>query len=211
MNNKVVYRLFQGYVNAGYSCLRINFRGVGKSEGAYDNGEGEVTDAVTALEWLQDQTPSVGSITVIGYSFGAWISMQILMRRPEVSNFILVAPAPNMFDFSFLTPCPHPGLFVYGSNDALVPKQEVDALVSKLIDQNLVEIEYQIIQGANHFFQSHEQEVVDTCLAYSQRIAHRTFEQLHKFAVPLPEATKDDPLSDDDAEGGDFDVEFPDE
>ena len=181
MNNKVVYSLFQGYANEGYNCLRINFRGIGRSEGKYDNGEGEVADAIAALEWLQDERGASSGITVVGYSFGSWIGMQLLMRRPEITNFVSVAPPNNMFDFSFLTPCPHPGLIVYGTNDELVPHTAVEGLVEKLIAQQLVEIEYETIEGANHFFQGYEKQLVELCVDYSRRVGSKTFSQLHRF------------------------------
>src|SRR5215204_930555 len=61
MNNKIVYRLHQGFINQGFSVLRFNFRGVGRSQGKYDNGMGELTDAATALDWLQLQNPDAST------------------------------------------------------------------------------------------------------------------------------------------------------
>ena len=91
MNNRVVYSLCQTFAKKGFSTLRFNFRGVGRSEGAYDNGEGELADAAAAMDWLQSTHPQVNSFWVAGFSFGAWIAMQLLMRRPELDGFIALS------------------------------------------------------------------------------------------------------------------------
>ena len=64
--------------------LRFNFRGVGKSQGVFDNGIGELSDAASALDWVQSIHPEAETTWVAGVSFGAWIGMQLLMRRPEI-------------------------------------------------------------------------------------------------------------------------------
>ena len=115
MNNRVVYNLHYCFFNLGFSCLRFNFRGVGKSEGEFDDGLGELADAASALDFLQTHTPNSTSCWVIGFSFGSWIGMQLLMRRPEISGFISVSPPANSYDFSFLAPWPSSGLIVNGS------------------------------------------------------------------------------------------------
>ena len=72
MNNRVVYTLFQSFVTAGFSTLRINFRGVGRSQGKYDRGEGEMNDAASAVDWLQTYNPQASAIWIAGFSFGAF-------------------------------------------------------------------------------------------------------------------------------------------
>src|SRR5436190_1807092 len=91
MNNKIVYTLYQCFVKRGFSTLRFNFRGVGRSQGSFDRGEGELADAAAALDWLQGYNPNAPTCWVAGYSFGAWIGMQLLMRRPEIDAFISVS------------------------------------------------------------------------------------------------------------------------
>ena len=110
MNNRVVYNLFQTFHRRGFSVLRFNFRGVGRSQGEYDGGIGELSDAASALDWMQSFNANARECWVAGYSFGAWVSMQLLMRRPEISSFISVAPPANSHDFTFLAPCPSSGL-----------------------------------------------------------------------------------------------------
>ncbi len=152
MNNKVVYALYHCFARHGFSVLRFNFRGVGRSQGGYDRGEGELSDAASALDWLQSFNQSASACWIAGFSFGAWIGMQLLMRRPEISGFVSVAPPANAFDFTFLAPCPSSGLIVHGDQDEIVPAPSVNKLVEKLRSQRNLEIDYRTIAGANHFF-----------------------------------------------------------
>lgn len=175
MNNRVVYALYQTFARNGFSTLRFNFRGVGRSQGKYDRGEGELTDAAAALDWLQTYNPNAEGCWIAGYSFGAWIGMQLLMRRPEINRFVSVAPPANRYDFTFLAPCPASGLIIHGDRDELVSGESVQKLVNKLNGQRSIEIDYRIIKGASHLFQSKEDELaayvdkyVKTALAETQ-------------------------------------------
>ncbi|WP_142849711.1 alpha/beta hydrolase [Telmatospirillum sp. J64-1] len=152
MNNKVVYTLYHAFVRRGFSALRFNFRGVGRSQGKYDNGQGELSDAASALDWMQALNPNASSCWVGGFSFGAWIGMQLLMRRPEIDGFISVAPPANGYDFSFLAPCPSSGLILHGTHDKIVPEAAVAKLAQKLNSQRNIEVTYRLIEGATHFF-----------------------------------------------------------
>ena len=152
MNNRVVFDVYQTFVRRGFSTLRFNFRGVGRSQGEYDEGMGELSDAAAALDWLQSQNPDAAQCWISGFSFGAWICMQLLMRRPEIDSFIALAPPADKYDFTFLAPCPASGLFVHGAQDTMVPKESVEALAQKLQAQKRITIDYKIIEGANHFF-----------------------------------------------------------
>ncbi len=104
MNNKIVYDLFYMFQQRGFTTLRFNFRGIGRSQGEFDHGAGELSDAASALDWVQALHPDSKTCWVAGYSFGSWIGMQLLMRRPEIEGFISVAPQPNTYDFAFLAP-----------------------------------------------------------------------------------------------------------
>lgn len=152
MHNKVVYQLYNAFAERDFSTLRFNFRGVGRSQGSYDRGEGELSDAAAALDWVQSFNRSARSVWVAGFSFGAWIGMQLLMRRPEIESFISVAPPANMLDFNFLAPCPASGQIIHGAADEIVPEASVAKLVAKLSSQRGVKIDYRIVPGAGHFF-----------------------------------------------------------
>ena len=133
--------------------LRFNFRGVGRSQGEFDDGIGELSDAAAALDWLQALSVDARQCWVAGYSFGAWIGMQLLMRRPEISGFVSVAPPANFYDFTFLAPCPASGLITHGDADRIVPKDDIEKLVERLQAQKGITIDYQNIKGGNHFFE----------------------------------------------------------
>ncbi|WP_374650584.1 alpha/beta hydrolase [Dongia sp.] len=166
MNNKVVYSLYQTFQQRGFSVLRFNFRGVGRSQGKFDRGEGELSDAAAALDWLQTWNPNAPQCWIAGFSFGAWIGMQLLMRRPEISGFISVAPPANIYDFSFLAPCPSSGLVIQGDQDSVVPQESVQKLVTKLTHQRGIKIDYQIVPGASHFFTEHLDQLTRICDTY---------------------------------------------
>ncbi len=152
MNNKITYAMFRTFVEMGFGAIRFNFRGVGRSEGKYDHGEGELSDAAACLDWLQVQNPEPKQCWVAGFSFGAWICMQLLMRRPELDGFIAVAPPANLYDFSFLAPCPVSGLILQGAKDEIVPKDSVSKLATRLSAQRGLHIDYRTIPEADHFF-----------------------------------------------------------
>ena len=159
MNNKVVYALYHAFVRRGFSALRFNFRGVGRSQGTFDRGEGELSDAASALDWLQTYNANTRSCWIGGFSFGAWIGMQLLMRRPEIDGFIAVAPPANVYDFSFLAPCPSSGLIIQGDKDQIVTLEAQQKLVNKLSHQRDIKIDYRVVKGADHFFQNHMDEL----------------------------------------------------
>jgi uncharacterized protein len=152
MNNPIVMELYNIFDALGFSTFRFNFRGVGKSEGKFDNGLGELADAAAALDWVQRQNPNTNQCWVSGFSFGAFICMQLLMRRPEITRFVSVSPQPNLYDFNFLAPCPASGLIVHGKKDEIAPLDDVQKLAQKLQAQKNITVEYEEISGANHFY-----------------------------------------------------------
>ena len=97
MDYPVVAQLYLLFMKRGFSTLRFNFRGVGRSQGEFDAGIGELSDAATALDWLQGNNPTASQCWIAGYSFGAYIGMQLLMRRPETDGFISVSPPANLY------------------------------------------------------------------------------------------------------------------
>ncbi len=154
MNDRITLAMYKIFQERGFAVLRFNFRGVGRSEGEFDNGIGELSDAASALDWVQAFHPEASTTWIAGYSFGAWISMQLLMRRPEIRGFISVAPPANMYDFSFLAPCPSSGIIVQGVNDEVATPSGSQRLVDKLRTQKHITIHHDEIPRANHFFEN---------------------------------------------------------
>ena len=144
MNNKVAYALFTCFRDLGFSVLRFNFRGVGRSQGEFEDGPGELSDATIALDWLQAQNPDARQCWIAGYSFGAWIGLQLLMRRPDINNFVAVSPPANEKDFGFLAPCPTSGLLVQGGMDDIGDPKIVEELALRLNAQRHVDVDFAI-------------------------------------------------------------------
>jgi alpha/beta superfamily hydrolase len=155
MDHRIPVAMYEQYKRRGFSVLRFNFRGVGRSVGVYDNGQGELQDAAYALDYMQSFNQNAPFSWVSGYSFGAWIGMQLLMRRPEIAGFISMSLPTNTYDFAFLAPCPASGLVTYGSEDPIVPADDVDRIVSKIRVQKGHEIDTHRIEGADHFYTNH--------------------------------------------------------
>ncbi|MAE50900.1 MAG: alpha/beta hydrolase [Micavibrio sp.] len=174
MNNKITYTMFQNFVERGFSTLRFNFRGVGRSQGMFDRGEGELSDAAAALDWMQEINQNAPYVWVGGFSFGAWIGMQLLMRRPEIQGFVSVAPPANMYDFSFLAPCPTSGLVLQGGRDDVVQEPTVEKFVDKVQMQKGISIDYRVIPDANHFFHG-----------YTDMMSHNIHDHLNKAQAGL--------------------------
>ena len=159
MENPLVEMMYDSFRKRNFATLRFNFRGVGRSQGSYDQGLGELSDAATVLDWVQGYNATARYCWVAGHSFGAWVGMQLLMRRPEIAGFVSVAPPTNMYDFTFLAPCPASGIIVHGGADKIVPADDVERVMSKVRVQKGIEIKRDIIPDANHLFTEHLPEL----------------------------------------------------
>ena len=168
MNNRVVYTLYNAFADSGFSVLRFNFRGVGRSQGSYDSGAGELSDAAYAFDWLQQVNTTSNLCWIGGYSFGALIAMQLMMRRPEIEGFVSVAPPADSEDFSFLAPCPSSGIIIHGEDDTNVPLESVKKLASKLDGQKNISVRFQSIKGTDHFFKDKIEELSSAASTYIQ-------------------------------------------
>ncbi|NSM56624.1 alpha/beta hydrolase [Wolbachia endosymbiont of Atemnus politus] len=160
MDSKMIHSIYTSFINNNFSALKINFRGVGKSTGTFDKGIGELTDAAVAIDWLQEHNPSNIPIWIAGFSFGAWVAMQLTMRRPEIVGFIALSLPATKYDFSFLSPCPVPGLIIQSSNDTISEESDITELATRLINSAKSDyMEYHIIDDTNHFLRDKEEEV----------------------------------------------------
>ncbi len=159
MNNKVVVETFNTFMDNDFSVCRVNFRGVGKSDGEFDNGQGELADAAAALDWVERENFDNSQCWIAGFSFGSLIAMQLLMRRPEINRFVIISPQPNVYDFSFLSPCPTSGIIVNGKKDELVPQQSITDLKTRLQNQKGINVQFEQISEANHFFSKTEESL----------------------------------------------------
>lgn len=146
MHNNVVESVVRAYGQKGYATLRFNFRGVGQSDGTYDNGTGEQEDVRAAVAFLGGLGKT--SIDLAGYSFGAWVNAQCIESLTDVKRMIMVSPPVNFLDFSFLKYCAKIRLVIAGSEDDIAPP----AMIKDMIPVWNPEAEFNIIKGADHFY-----------------------------------------------------------
>lgn len=161
MTHKMVHNTYTSFINNNFSVLKINFRGVGKSTGTFDKGIGELIDAAVAIDWLQEHNSSNVPIWIAGFSFGAWIAMQLTMRRPEIVGFVAISPPATTYDFSFLSPCPVPGLIIQGDNDTLSEEDDIACLITRVTNSVKSKyMQYYIVGDTNHFLRNKEEEAM---------------------------------------------------
>lgn len=156
MHNKVVVTIARQLVNSGVLALRFNFRGVEGSGGEHDNGRGEQQDVAGALDWLLSQ-PEVDPwrVSLVGYSFGAWVGLTQAQQDPRLAAVALVGLPAQYCDAGQLQRFSRPKLFVTGSADQIAPAAALRALVDRLPDPKMLEI----VAGADHLWRDHEPEV----------------------------------------------------
>jgi uncharacterized protein len=170
MNNKVTYKIYENFAKNGFSVLRFNYRGVEFSEGSFDNGDGELQDAAAALDWLHSLKPQASQIWLSGFSFGAWIAMKLIMRRPDINNFIAVAPpiGNDGYDFSSFNLCPANGLVISASEDEIVDANKVEYFLKHVERIDDVKINYAKVAGASHLFPEHLEPLSNILNQYIQ-------------------------------------------
>lgn len=172
MNNRLTKAIFNAFAVNDFSVVRFNFRGVGRSDGVHDYGDGELMDAAAILDWMKSVNPGARRIWVGGFAFGAFVAMQLLMRRPEFDGFICVSPPANLYDFSFLAPCPSSGLIVSPSDDVLCPADPVEKMVARLQAQRGISVEHKIIQTNEHLYSDKMDELNDIFKNYIGNSEH---------------------------------------
>lgn len=145
MQNPVVQSIKTACQRKGYATLRFNFRGVGRSEGRYDEGRGEINDLRAAVNLLRKK--GIDRIDLAGYSFGTWINAGIAKEFP-MQTMVMVAPPVAMLKFEKDHPLPGLKLVITGSEDEFAPPR----LVQPMIRHWNPDARFQTIDGADHFF-----------------------------------------------------------
>ena len=123
MNNKVVTTISKAAQNSGLLAIRFNYRGVGKSEGYYGNGIGEIDDLLSVASWAKKNTNNI-EIILAGFSFGASVAYRSLERLP-CSHLITIAPAIINFPLTTYTEPQIPWLIIQGDNDEIILPKDV--------------------------------------------------------------------------------------
>lgn len=146
MQNKVVHTLARSMQELGVPTLRFNFRGVGRSEGGYDGGRGEIDDTLAAVAWARERW-QCQTLWLAGFSFGAAMALRA-SASAQPAQLVTVAPPVQRLD---LAPVPRPAgrwLIVQGDDDELVDFEEVRGWVDSYVPRP----EMLVLQGAEHFF-----------------------------------------------------------
>ena len=146
MYNLVVETIVHVYNFKGYSTLKFNFRGVGRSQGTYDNGDGEQKDVLAALSFLGDM--GMEQIDLAGYSFGAWVNAHAVQEDVAVKNMVMISPPAGFMDFSTIGPMERLKLVVTGSRDDIAPADVVKQMCSVWNPH----ARFVVIDGADHFY-----------------------------------------------------------
>jgi len=146
MHNKVAHMLARAFVRMGYDSLRFNFRGTEQSEGVFDEGNGELDDALAAIAWMRERYPDL-PIWLAGFSFGAAIAVKAAVAI-EVDGLVSVAPAISRFATGLDSQPRCPWLIVQGDKDELVDVEETVSWVDGLEPGP----ELLIIPDGEHFF-----------------------------------------------------------
>lgn len=147
MDNKVVTTLARSCAEAGLAALRFNFRGVGASQGRFDEGEGEVEDALAALDWAQSAASDAQAYVLLGFSFGGRVALRAAARRAPAQ---LVTVAPALYSFgSDEVPAPGcPWLLVHGRDDDVVDCADTVARVQRVQPP----VDVRLLDGVGHFY-----------------------------------------------------------
>jgi len=165
MHNKVVFHAMKALNSFGFPVLRFNFRGVGLSAGAHDEGRGEVDDVKAALAWLKREFAL--PILFAGFSFGSAVGLRAACPDPDVKALISigtpVTAEGRMYSFSFLRECAKPKLFVSGDRDQYGPHTALEAVVAQAADPKAL-----VFVPGDHFFAGHLSEMRMTIESWVQ-------------------------------------------
>jgi alpha/beta superfamily hydrolase len=140
MDNKVVQTLARAFVQLGYRAVRFNFRGIGSSEGGWDEGRGEIDDALAVVQHFRD---AALPLAIGGFSFGAYVASHAAAQSQDVERLVLIAPAVKNFVMAAVS---QDTLLVHGETDDVVP---LTAVLDWARPQPLP---VTVIPGSGHFF-----------------------------------------------------------
>lgn len=174
MHNKVVFRAARAARAAGMPALRFNFRGVGKSQGKHDQGNGEQGDVLAALDYLAARFGDRPAC-VLGFSFGAWVGLRVGARDSRVAALVGLGFPTSDLNFDYLRDVTKPKLIVQGSNDQYGWRATVQAIFDPLPEPKQIHW----VEGADHFFTGHLDEVESVVHNYLKGIVASAGGQAH--------------------------------
>jgi alpha/beta superfamily hydrolase len=156
MHTKTIYQAAKALARIGCVVLRFNFRGVGRSAGAFDQGNGEREDFRAALDFVSAQYPGL-PVWAGGMSFGSWIALTVGAEDPRVSALLGIAVTVNHYDFSAVAGSIKPKFFIHGERDEICPLKDVREFYARAHEPK----ELVVIDAADHLFDGRVGEVAD--------------------------------------------------
>jgi alpha/beta superfamily hydrolase len=165
MHNKVVFKVAQTLHSMNIPALRFNFRGVGHSTGIYDEGRGEMDDVRYALEFLSHRYPGL-PVILAGFSFGSYVGMRVAAIDDRVRAMIGLSVPARMFEGETLQGSHKPKLLIHGTEDEIAPY----VLTEKWFEEVPAPKSLVAVQGADHFFQGHLDEVEAIIVGFVQTL-----------------------------------------
>ncbi len=156
MHTKVVFRATKALARIGCAVLRFNFRGVGGSEGTWDDGPGELDDYRAALDVMAARYPNT-ELWAAGFSFGSWVALSVGAADDRVRVLIGIAPPVDKYDFSAIRVSHKPKFFIQGEMDELCPLKRMYEFYSQVPEPK----ELVVVDAANHLFDGKVTEVAD--------------------------------------------------
>jgi len=146
MHNDVVEAVVHVYQQEGYNTLRFNFRGVGNSQGTYDNGVAEQEDVKAAIRYFTEKGNEY--IVLAGYSFGSWVNALAISGADNVQRMVMISPPVAFMDFHSIGYIPQIQLVIAGSLDDIAPVK----LIKKMLPTWNPHARLDVIEGADHFY-----------------------------------------------------------
>lgn len=163
MDNMVVTSIADAFFNSNFTTLRFNFRGVGNSSGAFDDGIGEQEDVLSAIQYLKES--GFTDIWLAGYSFGSKITASVVSNGVQIKDHIMVAPPVNFMSFEDVSNLPQTGLIITGEFDEFAPP--------KMVEQHIanwkIHPQFEVIDDCDHFFSTGIQVLEDIILTYLEK------------------------------------------
>jgi alpha/beta superfamily hydrolase len=152
MSHPVITTALEAAFQEGFSTLRFNFRGVGESEGSYDEGVGERQDVKAVADYFDSRLKGDPPLFIlVGYSFGAWAGFPVAVKDERFMGMVAIAPPLEIYDFGFLKGCKKKKLFIAGDRDFFCPPSLLEGWVQQLEEPKSLAL----IPGADHFLFSH--------------------------------------------------------
>lgn len=152
MHNNVVESLVLAFYEKGFSTLRFNFRGVGRSGGVHDKGAGEIEDVANAITFMQNR--GIKTMALSGYSFGAWVTANYLTDRQATGQVVLVAPPVSVYPFAAEAVVGRIDLVICGDNDPFCKKEDILSFSKEVRAKSI------LISRTDHFFVGKEKDLI---------------------------------------------------